>query len=173
MLRLFQQAFQRPEIDRVELLSVAFALLGFEVHRDVGETRVVDDVSERLHTKKPFADVFVPIHAATERLLAVVEMPSANTFHADGLVELGHRRGVLRGRLQWISGGNDVARIDTDAESLGIADFMQHQADLLEAMTETRPLPGGCFEPKLTPHTNRARVNLIQRCDDPPLTGLF
>ena len=75
------RTFQEPEhaqVEGVELLARLGPLGRLQDHRDRAETRVVDDVPERLQAQMPAADPRVAIDPAPAFATAVVQVPDPN-----------------------------------------------------------------------------------------------
>jgi len=64
-----------------------------------------------LRTNLPFADVVVPVHAATERDLRVIGVKDRDVFHADGAFNLANRGSQPSFRLDVVSGSEKVRRV--------------------------------------------------------------
>ena len=64
-----QQRAKRLEIDRVESLIVSIPLGGFEVHREFGRERVVENVAEWVESHVALTDRLVTVHSTAELLL--------------------------------------------------------------------------------------------------------
>src|SRR5262245_5212150 len=68
------QSAQRPQVNRVELLPIFFSLRRFQIHRDGGKTRVIEEMAERFQAQFAGADSGVAIDAAPELAEAVIQM---------------------------------------------------------------------------------------------------
>src|SRR5438105_3989569 len=65
------------------------------VHQQRAKAPVVHQEAKRLQTQAAAADVFVPVHATSLRLLAVVQVKRLQTIQTDEPVELAHCRPIL------------------------------------------------------------------------------
>src|SRR3954468_10227340 len=87
----FAQGAQVPRIPRIHVAPPArgaFELRRFQQHRQIEETRVVQQPPERFEAKASLADVLVAIDPASTWLLRVVQMEDADAIEPDNLGEL-------------------------------------------------------------------------------------
>lgn len=80
---------------------------------------------------------------------------------ADQAIERGHRRFVILFRRQRVARREDVAGIDADAESVGVAHLLQNRRQLLEAAAQTRPLSGGRLQQTLCADATGLPMHLV------------
>src|SRR3954451_4649400 len=85
--------------------------------RDAAEARVVQQEAKGLDADLAVADVLMPVDARAERLLRIVEMKRADIFDSDMRFERIDRPLVFVAIADLVSRGEDVARIETDADA--------------------------------------------------------
>src|SRR5262249_3290311 len=110
------QPAEHAEIDRVHILPVYFFLRRLQYHRPIPKPRVVHQEPERLQADFALADVGMAIDPATERLAAVFEMKIPSTRQSDSFIEVSKSCLVLLPRPQRVTGGENVAGNEADAE---------------------------------------------------------
>src|SRR5207253_1301744 len=124
-------------------LGVILFLGRFEQHGQAGEARVREDVREAGVADLAEADVGVAVDARIERGFAVVEVPGADFFHADVFAGQGDHALVAGARANVVTGGEDVARVDADADALRLLHRGDDLAELFKRAAETGALTGG------------------------------
>src|SRR5689334_1789109 len=112
------------------------------------------------------ADVFVPIDARTEILLAVVEMKGLDAIEADRVVELAKRAQILFALGEGIARGEQVAGIDADAQSLVLRHPLNHGRELLEAASQAGALSRRGFQQDLRAGLRRQAMHFVDRPHD-------
>src|SRR5205814_10449831 len=143
------QAAQRVQvplverIDRNDSLRAAFGLRRLEQHRQIAEAAIVHEASERLEPEAPVADVLVAIDAAAERPLRVVQVKHLQPIEADQPLELLEGRRVAAGRADLVAGGEQMARVEADADPAMAVGLRDDRCELLERRAERRALLGG------------------------------
>ena len=142
-----------------------FSPSSFGVSRIIGRVRkaVIEQQAERFQPDLAAADVRMAVHAAAERLAAVVDMEEPQPLRADQPIEGAERGSVLRLRMQAIARGEDVAGIETDAEPIRIADHLEDAGQVLELMAEAAPLSRRRLQQDLDAKRWTTGVYLIQR----------
>ena len=91
----------------------------------------------------PLADPLVPVDAAPERLLRVVQVKGSDVLEAEHPVHLFERLLVALIGGQVVAGREHVTRVDADPDALKGLDPLQKVPHVLEAMPEAGALPGG------------------------------
>src|SRR5205807_1779140 len=110
--------------------------------RDAAEARVVEDKGERIAADGPFADVLVAVDARAERFLRVIEMKRADLLDADVALHLVDHPLPALARADVVTGGEDVAGVDADANARLVIDRLNDPPQLLERAADARALPG-------------------------------
>src|SRR5213078_3355392 len=108
--------------------------------RQLREPRVVDEPSERLDADAALADVLVPIDTARARLLRVVQVEGLQAREPHDPSELTERLAVALFRTDVVAGGEQVARVEADADAARAAEPLDDLGEVLEAMSEVGPL---------------------------------
>src|SRR5262245_6186195 len=78
---------QRCQVERVHILVVRPFLGSFQHHGMIAKARIVQEHSKRLKSQAALADMGVPVDAAAEGFLAVVEVKCAQFLQADDAVK--------------------------------------------------------------------------------------
>src|SRR5262245_27282793 len=104
----------------------------------MSESSIVEDPSERFETEAPLADVLVPIDAAAERLLRVVQMERLQPLESHQPSELREGCRVPFGRTDVITGREEVTRVETHADAWVIVHLCDDRRELLEGRAERR-----------------------------------
>ena len=138
----------------------------------MGETRVVDEVSERFGADFAATDRGMAIDAAPEFAQAVVEMPNADPSQADGPVQRLDGFIVLRTGFQGIARREDVTRIDAHRQALRATRAVDDSAQVFEAVAQARPLTRGRFQGDPGGDPGSPPMDFVDRLDD-PVQALF
>src|SRR5580704_10458149 len=96
-----------------------------------------------------FADVLVPIDAAAQFALAVVQVEGPNPVDSHDRVKMRHRFLILVRSAERIAGGKDVATVDAHAQAVTFMDTVEDRPQVLELVPQRRPLTGRRLEPDL------------------------
>jgi len=78
----------------------------------------------------------------SELFLAVVDMKYFQIFKTDNVIEIIHGFHVFFWLYKRITGGKNVAGIQTDPDMFFILDFIDNISELFEFITQNRPLSG-------------------------------
>src|SRR3954452_14006810 len=103
---------------------------------DAAEALVVQQKSKGLDADLAVADVLMPIDTRPKRLLRIVEMERADVFDSDVRCECVDRPLVVIAVAEFVSRGEDVAGIETDADALLVIDQRDDAPELLERAAE-------------------------------------
>src|SRR5262249_52166790 len=90
----------------------------FEDLGNASEATVVEQAAKCAQSEEAHADVLVPVQARAERRSRIVQVEGQDTREADSLRALVDRGLPSRRAPQVVSGGEEVAGVDADAESL-------------------------------------------------------
>src|SRR5688572_28733851 len=151
--RLAAQAAERRQVLHVEGILDDRAgaggpclLGGLDQQRPVLESRIVQQATEGFETEAAFPDVLVPIDAAAARLLGVVAVKHLHAIESDQPVERGERAPVSLFADDVVARGDQVAGVETDADSWRAVEMPEDRGEVLEPVTDGPPLAGGMFE---------------------------
>src|SRR5688572_30268063 len=108
----------------------------------------------------------MPIDARSERLFRVVEMERTDVLDADVFLEIVDRPFVLTRGTDVVTGGEDVAGIDADADAVSFVDEPEHLSELCEGTAETRSLSSGCLQERHHLVIGDGLVNGVERPGD-------
>ena len=108
------------------------------------------------------ADVLVPIDAAPQRLLRVVQMKHLEPVEPDDAPEGAERSGISLRRDDVVAGCEQVTRVETDADPPMPRHPVDDRGKLFERGAERRPLPGGVLEQHHRFSTRAAREEFRQ-----------
>ena len=138
------QSAQNAQVDGVEVFTrLGDPFRGFENHRHAGEARVRDDPPERFETDPAKADSRVPIHPASPRFDAVVEVQDPDPAQPDGPVERLDGGIVTCVVVQGIARRENMAGIDANSQPLGLGNCIKDDLQMLESVPQATPLPRG------------------------------
>src|SRR3954453_17548175 len=114
---------QRPQQRQILAIRLVLdRLRRLQQFRDAAEALVVQQEAKGLDTDLAVADVLMPVDARAERLLRVVEMKRADVVNSDVRFERIDCPFVIVAIAEFVSRGEDVARIETDADALLVVD---------------------------------------------------
>ena len=106
--RFFEQSSKGGEVHRVQFDSISFPFFCFQIHRSIGESGVIDDVSKRFQPQAALAKMLMTIDSASKWLFTVVQMPGADPINSNPLIKLVHCGRILGFGLKRITGGENV-----------------------------------------------------------------
>ena len=125
------------QILRSPIFKSSDYITGFQQFGDATEARVVQQKTKRVDADLALADVLMPVDARSERFLRIVEMKRANVLDPDVRRERINGPLVVVAVAELVSRGEDVARIETDADALLVVDERDDAAQLFERAAET------------------------------------
>ena len=115
----------------------------------IGKPGIGKQPPERFETDESFADMLVPIDSTAARLLRVVAMEDVEPIEADDALER-LERVVVAGRVSdVVSGCEQVAGIEADADPGRAIEMRQDRGQMLESMPDGASLPCGVLEQDL------------------------
>src|SRR5262249_47021765 len=100
------------------------------------EPPIVDDAAERLEAQAAVADVLVPIDAAAERPLRIVDVECLQPIEADEPAELPEGRRVAFGRAEVVARCEQVAGVEAHADARVVVHLRDDRSELLEGRAE-------------------------------------
>src|SRR5260221_6179983 len=106
------------------------------------------------------------IDTGTKLALAVVQVKGLDELEADKLVEFPHRRLVVFRGAERITGRQQMARIDTNAQPARILNPVEDRRELLEPPAKIGPLAGRVFQECLDRQTAGLPVDFVQGVHD-------
>jgi hypothetical protein len=110
------------------------------------EARVVQQSAKGLHPEAALADVLMTIHAAAARSLRIVQMKCPDPIQAHNPIERLESRRVATLGTDVVTCGQKVARIETDTDTRGSIEMFEDRREVLESVSQIRPLAGGVLE---------------------------
>ncbi len=152
---LLRETLKGLQISAIGCYEVV-VLRGFDDHRDPSQAGISDQVAKRFEADRPLADVLVTVHAASQFLLAVVDVNDLEGGDAHDLIEYTENAVIIVKGPDVVAGSKQMAGIQADTGSLRQSDLIQEQRDLLEAMPQRGSLTGSRFENHLDPAALRS-----------------
>src|SRR5712691_510475 len=129
-----EERTKRGDIDPIRLGLDGLRRL--QQFRDPREPRIVEHEGEGVQSELTFPDVLVPVDAAAEELLRVVQMKRADVRDADVPIELLDRPFVSVPRPDVITRREDVASVDAHSDARAVVDAREHFSQLIERAPE-------------------------------------
>jgi len=93
------------------------------------QTNVVDDVPEAEEADVASPNASVKVAVRVERSLGIVDVEGHQVLKANNLVEFGHGCSVGSGSADVVAGGEDVAGVHTDADTVLVHDELGTMLD--------------------------------------------
>jgi len=133
---------------------------------------VVEEGAEGPQADLPLPDVLVSVQPRAEPLLGVVQVKGPEPVEADQPVEglEGGHEPLLGPDV--VTGREEVAGVEAEAEALGLPHPLQDPAQLLEARADEVPRPRGVLEDDPDPEAPGPAVEVIDGGGDPLEPGL-
>src|SRR5581483_4464269 len=103
---------------------------------------IVDEPAERGESHLALTDVLVAIHAAPERFLRIVHVKHFQAVEADAPLELLEGLAVAARGHDVVSRGEQVTRVEADADAWMSAHAVDDRGDFVEVGAETGTLTG-------------------------------
>src|SRR5581483_5254951 len=131
----------RESANRREIAPVIGVRLlrGLQHHRDLPKPRLAQPLTKSVRADRTAPDVLMPVYSRSELFLRIVHMHEADRADADRAFDGGHERAEAGGGPILVSGGQGMAGIETDAETIG-ADAVEHLGELLECRSQLAAL---------------------------------
>src|SRR6266568_7109594 len=139
-----------------------------ESHGDPVEAPVRHQPAEGLFAEPSPADLLVTVEARAQRRFRVVQMkgPHVPEPHDPGAGR--DDVAITLARAQVVAGGEEMTRVETDAEALGRAGAAQKRCQLLEASPDGRAAAGRVLEQDTDAVAAGPRRHLVELRDDAP-----
>ena len=140
-------ADETPQSGQVyPVLFEVLALRSLQNFWHSGETTIIHKTAEGVETDKPLADVHVPVDTASEILLAVVYVKSSHAPGSDQTIKLPDGLPVTLFGPDIVARGEEMTRIQADADALLVANLIDHCRQMLKPMPETTSLASGILK---------------------------
>ena len=124
-----------------QILAISFvAPWGLKEHRKRSEPRVIEQKSKRLKSQFSFANVLMPVHAAAQVFLGVVQMKRLHPVETHDGIKLSEHRLVGRTRPQIVTGCKQVTGVEADTQPVRVLSLTQNLGKVFEAISQVAAL---------------------------------
>ena len=93
-------------------------------------------------------------------------MKREHLLHTNQIIDFLDRRLPAFRRADIVAGGKKMRRVETNAKTLRLIDFVEHRREVSNAMSETTSLPGCVLQRNPNWRIFRHSENFIQASDD-------
>ena len=127
------------------------------------EAAIVQQAPEGLETQATLTDVLVTVHPRPHARFRVVYVQRHEPVPADDPVELPENVLHAAFRRNIVTGSEEMGRIETNAQTLRLADIGNYVGEVFESMAETRTLARSRFEGNAGFDFRKSVENMIDR----------
>jgi hypothetical protein len=121
-------------------------LLGFDEHREPGESPIVKEAPESILAYAAATDMLVSIDAAPQRLLRVVGVKHPQSVYSDDAIERVERLAIPGFRGDVVARRIQVTGIKTDTNARRTIEVTEDSGEVFESIPERPPLTRGVLE---------------------------